>query len=281
MLATEGCPNKTIYRSVTMSASWGLGRDQSKQPPPAGISETPPFDGAFSQRADAVVARGNFPTTPNSNLPARSRVQAGLLEVRQSTAAFFAERDSGWLTSPTARSKTMMFGEMSWSIGPQEPWLVGSTTTTGSNVYGELLRAANGVVYNVKNVRYAINRKKSRDEEGNLPAGQNPDDSKLRLRPTPETSLGSNHPGGAHVAMCDGSARFLSDNVGRRASSVANGQPRVGGYLRFRTLRLGPGTFGVVNLAMKANRESETVSAGRSARTISDCANVDLLWSSY
>jgi prepilin-type N-terminal cleavage/methylation domain-containing protein len=183
----------------------------TKQPPPAGITETPPSDGC----APTGAGRGGF-TFP------------------QSTYLQFAcsKRSSGWTSGSTAlngvilcgtkvklssvtdgTSKTMMFGEMSWLVGPQQPWLVGSTTTTGTNNAGELLRAANGVVHNVKNVRYGINVKKFGNEDGTLPAAAVSDDPASAYAPLTETSLGSNHPGGAHVAMTDGSAFFLRDDV--------------------------------------------------------------------
>jgi prepilin-type processing-associated H-X9-DG protein len=103
-----------------------------------------------------------------------------------------------------------MFGEMSWDVGPQEPWIVGSTSNNGPD---DEAGSSNGVVYNAKNVRYAINHKKYLDEEGNLPTGQDPDDPKSDYAPLTETSLGSYHPGGTHVVMCDGSARFLGDDT--------------------------------------------------------------------
>ncbi len=105
-------------------------------------------------------------------------------------------------------SKTIMYGEMSWDIGPQEPWIVGSTSRNGIN---DPIGSANGVVYNAKNIRWSINARKYRDEDGTLPAGATGDDPPYA--PLTETSLGSNHPGGAHVGMCDGSAGFLRDDV--------------------------------------------------------------------
>ncbi len=107
-----------------------------KMPPPAGISETPPFDGCPG-------GRGNTFSPPFD------------------TYLQFAcsKSTSGWTSGGTAingailcgkgvrmaeitdgSSKTMMFGEMSWDVGPQEPWIVGSTTTTGTDNYGEKLR---------------------------------------------------------------------------------------------------------------------------------------------
>jgi prepilin-type N-terminal cleavage/methylation domain-containing protein/prepilin-type processing-associated H-X9-DG protein len=115
--------------------------------------------------------------------------------------------DLGDVTDGT--SKTIMYGEMSWDIGVQEVWLVGSTT----RMVDDFIRSANGVVYNIKNIRWAINQKKYSDPEGVIPSGSVADDPNSEYAPLTETSLGSNHPGGAHVGMCDGSSRFLSETV--------------------------------------------------------------------
>jgi prepilin-type N-terminal cleavage/methylation domain-containing protein/prepilin-type processing-associated H-X9-DG protein len=104
--------------------------------------------------------------------------------------------DLGDVTDGT--SNTMMFGEMSWDIGPQEPWIVGSTSRNGQ---GNDVSSAHGVVYNAKNIRYAPNTKPFYNRE---------DMVVVRLT---NVSLGSNHPGGAHVAMCDGSATFIRDEI--------------------------------------------------------------------
>jgi prepilin-type N-terminal cleavage/methylation domain-containing protein/prepilin-type processing-associated H-X9-DG protein len=183
----------------------------NKNPPPAGISETPPADGC----APTGAGRGGF------NWPESTYLQFAC-----------SKRSSGWTSGGTAingaiicgakvklsgitdgTSKTMMFGEMSWSVGPQQPWLVGSTTTTGTNNTGELMRAANGVAHNVKNVRYGIRVKKYGNDDGTLPTPAVSDDPASEFAPLTETSLGSNHPGGTHVAMCDGSAMFLREDV--------------------------------------------------------------------
>jgi prepilin-type N-terminal cleavage/methylation domain-containing protein len=95
-------------------------------------------------------------------------------------------------------SLTMMYGEMSWDVGRQEPWIVGSTSKNDDR----------GWVYNTKNIRWPINERKNTE----------PDGSELSPPPFPyvpvtEESLGSNHPGGAHVGMCDGAATFIRDDV--------------------------------------------------------------------
>ncbi len=98
-------------------------------------------------------------------------------------------------------SNTIMFGEMSWDIGPQEPWLVGSTSMNG---VGDLVGSSHGVVYNVKNIRFGINQENFFNEDG-TPNSKN--------TPLTETSLGSYHPGGTHVVMSDCSATFLNADV--------------------------------------------------------------------
>jgi prepilin-type N-terminal cleavage/methylation domain-containing protein/prepilin-type processing-associated H-X9-DG protein len=92
-------------------------------------------------------------------------------------------------------SNTIMYGEMSWDVGPQEPWIVGSTSLDDSR----------GWVFNAKNIRHGINREPFINEDGTDIPGS--------IAALTETSLGSNHPGGAHVGMCDGSAMFLRDEV--------------------------------------------------------------------
>jgi prepilin-type N-terminal cleavage/methylation domain-containing protein len=180
-------------------------------PPPPGISETPPSDGCVPG------GRAASWSSPNS-------------EYKQFSCS---KRTSGWTSGGTAvngvilcmftvrmsqiadgTSKTIMFGEMSWSVGPQQPWIVGSTSPTGSTVYGELVRAANGVVYNVKNVRWEIGRKKFGNEDGTEPSPTSlADDPNSDYAPLTETSLGSNHPGGTHVCLSDGSAIFLREDT--------------------------------------------------------------------
>jgi len=107
-------------------------------------------------------------------------------------------------------TKTLMYGEMSWGVGPQAPWLVGSTSRDGTSP-ALLISSSNGVVFNAKTVRYGINEKKRTEPDGvDDPTKAN--DLRYYV-PLTEESLGSNHPGGAHVAMCDGSARFVGDDL--------------------------------------------------------------------
>jgi prepilin-type N-terminal cleavage/methylation domain-containing protein len=95
-------------------------------------------------------------------------------------------------------SLTIMFGEMSWEIGPQEPWIVGSTSRNGA---GNDVSSAHGVNYNAKNIRWAPNSRRFVDAQGKLEALNS------------NIALGSNHPGGTHVSMCDGSSKFIRNEV--------------------------------------------------------------------
>jgi prepilin-type N-terminal cleavage/methylation domain-containing protein len=114
-------------------------------------------------------------------------------------------------------SKTIMFGEMSWDIGPQEPWIVGSTSKNTTGDFG-----SHGVVYNAKNIRWGINEKRYYEEDGTLikedgtvVAGDQyvPPLDSPRYAALTETSLGSFHPGGTHLGMCDGSADFVDEEI--------------------------------------------------------------------
>jgi prepilin-type N-terminal cleavage/methylation domain-containing protein len=93
-------------------------------------------------------------------------------------------------------SNTILFGEMSWDAGPQEPWIVGSTSRNQNPV-----TSSYGVVYNAKNIRYLPNERRFVDQNGKVEALST------------NMSLGSNHPGGTHVVMSDGAARFIRNEI--------------------------------------------------------------------
>jgi prepilin-type processing-associated H-X9-DG protein len=102
-------------------------------------------------------------------------------------------------------SKTIMYGEMSWLVGSQPPWLVGSTSKNGE---GSEVSSSLGFVFNTKAVRYPINGRRAHEPELNTP-----DIPGVEYCAWTEESYGSNHPGGCHVAFCDGSAFFLRDDM--------------------------------------------------------------------
>ncbi|TWT90855.1 hypothetical protein Mal64_12520 [Pseudobythopirellula maris] len=107
--------------------------------------------------------------------------------------------DFGDITDGT--SHTMIFGELSWKVdyrvagdggsAPFEPWLVGSTSIDSSS----------GWVHNAKNIRYGIHERVYFNE------------AKEQVSHLTDVSLGSNHPGGTNIGMCDGSAFFIRENV--------------------------------------------------------------------
>jgi prepilin-type N-terminal cleavage/methylation domain-containing protein len=95
-------------------------------------------------------------------------------------------------------SNTIMFGEMSWDIGPQEPWIVGSTSKNSDPLNNT---SSYGVIYNAKNIKYAPNERRFVNDEGKMEAL------------SANVSLGSYHPGGTHVVMSDASAMFIADDI--------------------------------------------------------------------
>ena len=97
-------------------------------------------------------------------------------------------------------SLTIMYGECSWDVGyggdgpngsAPRPWIVGSTSGNDPT----------GWVENAKNIYNPIN------------AVPYFDANHVKQTSLTNISLGSNHPGGTHVVMCDGSTHFLSEDI--------------------------------------------------------------------
>lgn len=96
-------------------------------------------------------------------------------------------------------SKTMMIAEQSWDCGPTRSWIVGTLdVNTGAGGSGH------GWLYNSKNVLWPMNTAyREREDLGEPYSGYLSND----------LSIGSKHPGGANVAMADGSVRFLAQDI--------------------------------------------------------------------
>ena len=103
-------------------------------------------------------------------------------------------------------SQTIMYGELSWLVDRRqsespytgfEPWIVGSTSINSADTTA----GSTGYVQNAKNIRHPVNGEHYANEDGS---------PNVTLT---DVSLGSNHPGGTHLGMCDGSANFLNENV--------------------------------------------------------------------
>ena len=95
-------------------------------------------------------------------------------------------------------SNTMMIGESAWDSGPTRTWIVG---TLDSNSYNDA-GGGHGWIYNSKNVRHPMHTA-FREKPGEPPSPYNSND----------ISLGSRHPGGAHIGMADGGVRFLIEDI--------------------------------------------------------------------
>lgn len=107
-------------------------------------------------------------------------------------------------------SKTMLVGEQSWDCGPQRTWIVGTLDDPAT--------ANDGWVYNAKNILFPMNTA-YREAPGAAFSGYGNSD----------ISLGSQHPGGAHALLVDGSVQFLREDVDltgvlRALATRANGE---------------------------------------------------------
>lgn len=96
-------------------------------------------------------------------------------------------------------SKTLMYGECSWVIGIQKPWIVGAVS------WGSDASSAYGWVNNAKNIYHPINSKVF---------SRNPKSEAWDpITNITNVSLGSMHPGGTNVLMADASTHFLSETI--------------------------------------------------------------------
>lgn len=135
--------------------------------------------------------------------------------------AIFPLSDISFKNITDGTSHTIMYGELSWHVDRRrasdghrtsfEPWITGSTSVNSQSG----TEGSTGYVQNAKNIRHPVNGEHFANEDGALNV------------PLTDVSLGSNHPGGTQVGMCDGSANFLTEEVDiklyRRMASRASG----------------------------------------------------------
>lgn len=89
---------------------------------------------------------------------------------------------------------TLMVGEISWRVGPQRIWAVGSASLTVPENFN----------YCAKNIAFPLNTAFRADASAGQPASGYDNN---------DLSYGSPHQGGAHFAFCDGSVQFLREDI--------------------------------------------------------------------
>jgi prepilin-type processing-associated H-X9-DG protein len=113
---------------------------------------------------------------------------------RATNGVLYFESDVGFRKIIDGTSKTMMYGESSWDAGMNMTWLAGEDSFNEENLW----------IFNGKQIYHPINSvayPRMWEEQG---------DSTV---PFHDASLGSKHPGGCHVLMCDGSTHFVSEEI--------------------------------------------------------------------
>jgi prepilin-type N-terminal cleavage/methylation domain-containing protein/prepilin-type processing-associated H-X9-DG protein len=102
-------------------------------------------------------------------------------------------------------SHTFIVGELSWLSGPQRIWAVGGGSATNMDTY----------MYTAKNVAWPLNTAcRGSTVLGELPTQAMCVDPITKIAyANNDMSFGSNHPGGCHFAMCDGSVHFIRQEI--------------------------------------------------------------------
>lgn len=110
--------------------------------------------------------------------------------------ALYVDSDLPFRRFTDGLSHTMLFGEVSWDAGINMTWLA-ANDNLGTVEEGNW-------VFNGKNIALPIN------SEAFPPSWDRQAETTVNYH---DVSLGSKHPGGCHVLMCDGSASFVSETI--------------------------------------------------------------------
>jgi prepilin-type N-terminal cleavage/methylation domain-containing protein/prepilin-type processing-associated H-X9-DG protein len=112
-----------------------------------------------------------------------------------SNGVMYWESDLPFKRITDGLSYTMLYGECSWDAGINMTWLAASDfATPASNVW----------IFNGKNITFPIN------SAAYPPSWALQSQASVNYH---DVSLGSKHPSGCHILMCDGSANFVSESI--------------------------------------------------------------------
>jgi prepilin-type N-terminal cleavage/methylation domain-containing protein len=110
--------------------------------------------------------------------------------------ALYLDSDLGFKRFTDGLSHTMLYGECSWDAGINMTWLAANDN---------LGTVADGVwVFNGKNIANPIN------SAAFPPSWDRQSEATVNYH---DVSLGSKHPGGCHILMCDSSVHFINEDI--------------------------------------------------------------------
>jgi len=153
----------------------------------------------FHANCSVLVADGSpaFSYKVTGDCSSGGAALTGVITI-QETDSGYAEGRVNVKNISDGTSHTFLIGEISWFVGPQRIWAVGTATGQGTN---------NWVSYNytAKNILNPLNfAYRAPTDYTSVPC--TPCDNN-------DLSFGSLHPGGAHFAMCDGSVQFIKEDI--------------------------------------------------------------------